>query len=108
MPTQQAKDVFWMVELMESWFLADPKMLSDYYGAGFLVNRIGERADVERMPKADVLNLLKRATKKTNKGEYHKVKHAPFLLEKLDSNRVRDRAEHCRQLFEAVLGKLAG
>jgi hypothetical protein len=95
-----------MVELMESWFLAHPKMLSDYYGVGFLVNSIGERADVERVPKAEVLNLLKRATKDTRKGEYSKVKHAPFLLEKLDSGRVRDRAEHCRQLFEAVTVKL--
>jgi len=100
--------VFWMVELMESWFLAHPKMLSDYYGVGFAVNSIGERADVERVPKAEVLNLLKRATRNTSKGEYSKVTHAPFLLEKLDSNRVRDRAEHCRQLFEAVIAKLAG
>jgi hypothetical protein len=94
--------VFWMVELMESWFLANPKMLSDYYGVGFLVNSIGERVDVERVPKADVLRTLKQATRGTTKGEYSKVKHAPFLLEKLDSNRVRARAEHCRQLFQVI------
>lgn len=107
-PAQHAKDIFWMVQLMESWFLAHPKMLSDYYGVGFLVNSIGERADIEQVPKAEVLNLLKRATKHTNKGEYHKVKHAPFLLEKLDSGRVRARSEHCRRLFDSVLAKLAG
>jgi hypothetical protein len=104
-PSQRA-DTFWMVELMEAWFLAHPKTLSDYYGEGFLSNAIGNTADVERVPKAEVLDRLRRATTKTSKGEYHKVKHAPYLLEKLDSNQVQTRAEHCRQLFEAVMARL--
>jgi hypothetical protein len=98
--------VFWMVELMEAWFLADPDVLGAYYGQGFGRNAIGNPADVERIPKVEVLNRLKQATRNTTKGEYHKVKHAPFLLEKLDSIQVRGRAEHCRQLFEAVMAKL--
>ncbi len=106
MPSQRADGTFWMVELMEAWFLAHPETLSDYYGEGFLSNTIGNTADVERVPKADVLNRLKRATRNTSKGEYHKVKHAPFLLEKLDPHKVQTRAEHCRQLFEAVMARL--
>jgi uncharacterized protein DUF4276 len=102
-----ADHVFWMVELMESWFLANPHVLAAYYGEGFGRNAIGNPADVERVPKIEVLNRLKDATRNTTKGEYHKVKHAPFLLEKLDSNQVRGRAEHCRQLFEAVMEKLS-
>lgn len=100
--------VFWMVELMESWFLADRRALEGYYGAGFVSNAIGDTADIERVPKAEVMDRLKRATRNTTKGPYHKVKHAPFLLEGLDKQRVRARAEHCRQLFDAVLAKLAG
>jgi Domain of unknown function (DUF4276) len=103
---QHVADVFWMVELMEAWFLAHPKTLSDYYGGGFLSNTIGNNADVERVPKTEVLSRLKRATRNTSKGEYHKVKHAPFLLEKLDSGRVQERAAHCRELFDAVMAKL--
>ena len=98
--------VFWMVELMEAWFLADPQMLAEYYGQGFVRTTIGQPADVERVPKAEVLNRLKHATRNTSKGEYHKVKHAPYLLEKLDGSQVRDRAQQCRQLFEAVMAKL--
>jgi hypothetical protein len=105
-PSQRTDDTFWMVELMEAWLLAHPKTLSDYYGEGFVSNAIGNTADVERVPKAEVLNRLKRATRNTSKGEYHKVQHAPYLLEKLDSNQVRDRAAHCRQLFEAVMARL--
>jgi hypothetical protein len=98
---------FWMIELMEAWFLADMHALEGYYGNGLLRNVIGETADVERVPKSDVLDRLKRATKDTTKGEYHKVKHAPYLLERLDNQRVRAKSEHCRRLFEAVTAKLS-
>jgi hypothetical protein len=98
--------VFWMVELMEAWFLADREALANYYGDGFVSNAIGNTADIERVPKADVMERLNQATRNTTKGQYHKVKHAPYLLEKLDNQRVRDRAQHCRQLFEAVTIKL--
>ena len=91
---------------MEAWFLAHPKS-PDYYGEGFLRNAIGDTADVERVPKTEVLNRLRRATRNTGKGEYHKVKHAPYLLEQLDSSQVRNRARHCRQLFDAVMAKLS-
>jgi hypothetical protein len=98
--------VFWMVELMEAWFLADRDALAGYYGDGFLPNVIGDTANVEKIPKAEVLERLRRATMKTSKGEYDKVAHAPFLLERLNSSRVRERAEHCRLLFGAVAAKL--
>jgi len=100
--------VFWMVELMEAWFLADRDAIAGYYGAGFLPNVIRDTADVERVPKAEVMDRLKRATRNTTKGQYHKVKHAPYLLERLDNQRVQARSEHCRLLFSSVLAKLAG
>jgi hypothetical protein len=103
-----ADRVFWMVELMEAWFLADHDALAGYYGAGFLSNAIGDTADIERVPKAEVMDRLKRATRDTTKGRYHKVKHAPYLLEKLDNQRVQARSEHCRVLFDSVLAKFAG
>src|SRR5216684_5848940 len=65
--------VFWMVELMEAWFLADPDALAAYYGYGFSHNAAGNTADVERIPKSEVQRRLKVATRKTSKGEYDKV-----------------------------------
>lgn len=100
--------VFWMVQLMEAWFLTDPEALEAYYGkAGFSSKAIGGTQDVEAVPKSEVLRRLKTATKDTSKGAYHKVKHAPHLLEWLDADRVKQRAPHCRLLFDAVLPKLA-
>ncbi len=100
--------VFWMVQLMEAWFLADPEALEAYYGkAGFSSKTIGDTQNVEEVPKSVVQTRLKAATRGTSKGAYHKVKHAPHLLERLNAQRVRQRAPHCRLLFDAVLAKLA-
>lgn len=105
-PARREADVFWIVQLMEAWFLADRDALSLYYGDGFAQNAIGDTADVEQIPKLDVFDRLKRATRNTTKGEYSKVKHAPFLLDRLSSRRVQTRAAHCRELFELVRARL--
>ena len=97
-------DVFWMVELMESWFLADPDALAKYYGQNFSANAIGKTKDVERVPKSEVLSRLKRATR----NKYHKVTHAPHLLGLLDPQRVQMHARHCRKLFDTVIARLQG
>jgi hypothetical protein len=96
-----------MVELMESWFLACPEDLAKYYGKGFQSKAIGATQNVESIAKADVQARLRAATRGTVKGAYNKVKHAPHLLDKLDSERVKERAPHCRKLFDAALAKLA-
>jgi hypothetical protein len=100
--------VCWMVHLMESWFLADRDALREYYGSGLHENSLPRNREVERVPKADVLDGLKRATRNTGKGAYRKGAHAPRILEKLDPTRVRTAASHCdrflRILAQVVLG----
>lgn len=103
---EHASRVFWMVELMEAWFLTHPEALAAYYGDGFSASAIGNTSNVEIIPKSDVEDRLKRATRNTTKGEYNKVSHAPYLLERLDSNRVQAHAPHCREMFEAVEARL--
>lgn len=97
-------NVFWMVELMESWFLADPEAVEIYYGLSS--NSMQRTADVERLSKRDVQRRLKQVTRRTSKGEYHKVKHAPYLLQRLDAQRVQACAEHCRELFNRLATRM--
>jgi len=54
--------------------------------------------NVEQIPKADVLTRLKKATSETKSGEYHKIKHAPKLLQEF--------APNCDRMFRLILAAL--
>ncbi|HEX6368441.1 MAG TPA: DUF4276 family protein [Longimicrobium sp.] len=96
-----------MVEVMESWFLADQATLFAFYGRDFAPGQIPNRTNVEEIPKSHVYASLDRATRNTRKGKYDKADHAPQILKDLDPDRVRARAPHCDRLFEALLEAVA-
>jgi Domain of unknown function (DUF4276) len=91
-----------MAQLMEAWFVADSNALKSYYGKGFKENSLPKSKDVEKVSKTEIETVLKTATRETTPGEYHKTKHAPELLSKLDSNVVREAAFHCERLFATL------
>lgn len=99
-----AKDcaVHLMVQFMETWIVADPGALADYYGRDFITSKLPRRLDLENEPKASIERALKEATKGTQKGVYHKISHAGELLKRLNQTRVHDRCRHCKRLFEAL------
>jgi len=103
---KRKKSVFWMVQVMEAWFLADPAALALYYGKNFVSNALKKNRHVEEIPKADVLKCLKQATRKTQKGAYHKTAHAPHILELLDPDKVRQAAPECKRMFGEILAEL--
>jgi len=99
--------IFWMVEMMESWFHADKDALQEYYGEGFNREALKANPHVEQISKKDLEDGLKAATRNTKKGEYHKTKHAPGLLESIGPHHVRQAAPNCERLFSTALRKLA-
>jgi hypothetical protein len=98
--------VFWMIEMMESWFLADKAALKKFYRRDFNESALPPRQDVEKIAKRDVENGLREFSRHTKKGLYHKTKHAPDILELIDPALVRKAASECERLFQ-VLGQLA-
>jgi len=95
-----------MVEMMESWFHADKDALESFYGPDFRRNALKPNPRVEEIPKKDLMDGLKAATRNTSKGPYHRTGHAPKLLERIHPTLVRDAAPNCRKLFDAILAKL--
>ena len=91
-----------MVQIMETWIVADPKALARYYGQGFIQAKLPKRANLEEEPKKRVLDALKEATKRTAKRDYNKIEHAGKLLGRIDPERVQARCRHCKRLFEAL------
>lgn len=92
----------WMVQVMESWFLADRDALRAYYGARIRESSLPQNPQIEQISEQDVLEGLTRATG----GDYHKGADAPRILELLKPGQVRARAPHCRRLFDTLLEKL--
>jgi len=93
--------VFWMVQIMESWFLADVDALKAIF-KGLNEAAVRGNPNVEEIPKADVLARLDKAAN----GEYHKVKHGTKLLELIDPEKVRKAAPNCDRMFKIILAKL--
>jgi len=96
-----------MVQIMESWFVADVNSLRSYYGRAFLCKHIPNNLHVESIDKNRILKSLEMATHRLPRkiGLYHKIKHASDLLKRLDVRTVRLVAPHCDRLF-TVLEKL--
>jgi hypothetical protein len=105
----QIDSIFWMVEMMESWFHADKEALQGFYGSGFNRKALKANPEVERIPKKDLKVGLKAATKGSSKGDYydHKTSHGQKLLGLIDPARVRGAAPNCRRMFDVILAKLA-
>ncbi|MEZ4651787.1 MAG: DUF4276 family protein [Candidatus Eisenbacteria bacterium] len=91
-----------MVQVMESWLLADRETLSSYYGRGFLPNRLPGNPRVEDIPKADVLAGLAGATRNTQKGTYAKGSHAFEILASLDPSTVEGAAPYAKRLLDVL------
>jgi hypothetical protein len=92
-----------MVQTMEAWIVADPDALAAYYEQKFRRSALPLSQDLEAVAKDDVANALAEATRDTQKGRYHKIRHASDLLMRIDREKVQKRCRHCARLFERLL-----
>ena len=101
-PKAEEENVHLMVQTMETWIAADRPALADYYGDRLLASALPVAEDLEAIPKDRIQAALTRATIPTQKEAYHKTRHAPDLLRKIDPDLVRKRCRTCDRLFEVV------
>ena len=96
-----------MVQCMEAWFLADRETLAAVFGDGFRPNALPGQADIERIPKRDVLTGLENAARdsRTRRG-YKKGRDSFEILAKLNPARVTDASLHARRLVETLRARL--
>ena len=92
-----------MVQIMESWFLADVDALAGYYGQGFRRQGLPKNPDVEQVPKRDVCNGLERASKGTGRGGYRKGRDSFEILGRLDPAKVRGASKYANRFVKALL-----
>lgn len=105
LPAAKKDSVFWMVQLMESWFLADIQALKQHYGANVMKARLRGNPKIEEIPKADVIKRL-RAAVRTPKRSYDKVEDTPRLLRLLDPAIVRAACPNCERIFRIMTKRI--
>ena len=85
-------DCHLMVQVMETWFFADSTALERYFGNGFNIKSIPNRADIEEIPKADVESALDSSTKMTKKKGYSKGRDSFDILASIDPAKVAQKS----------------
>ena len=91
-----------MVEVMESWFLADRDALKEFYGQRYRENALPQNPQIEQIAKQDVLDGLRDASLNTQKGRYNKGAHSFEILAKLDPGKVMNVSPHAKRLIETL------
>jgi len=90
-----------MVQVMETWFLADRHALQKYFGAGFRQNAIRDWPALENVPKTTVLKALDRATASCGR-RYAKGRVSFELLARIDPARVEAACPHARVFLDRL------
>ena len=91
-----------MVQTMETWIVADPSTLAEYYGQRFIAKALSGATNLETVHKTTILDALKRAIQHTQKGVYQKIRHASDLLKRIDHQQVGRRCPACARLFRTL------
>ena len=92
-----------MVQVMESWFLADRPALQEFYGHRFRSQALPGNRNIEQVPKQEVLSGLERATRATTRGRYHKGRHSFEILASLDPAKVTAASPYARTFVRTLL-----
>ena len=91
-----------MVQVMESWFLADRDALSTFFGRRFQPNSLPGNPTTEEISKDEVLRGLANATRRTTKGAYDKGRHSFELIGAIDPGKVAAASPHARRLLDTL------
>jgi hypothetical protein len=101
-PPGTAEDqAFLMVQVMETWFLADRDLLRRYFGNALRENHLRQWPDLEAVPKPTVFDALEKATAGCRKP-YAKGKVSYELLGQLSPNQVEAACPHAKMLLERL------
>ncbi len=92
---------FLMVQIMETWFLADRAALRKYFGARFRENALRRWPNLENVPKSTVLNALASSTASCSK-RYSKGKVSFELLARINPTLVETACPHAKALLNRL------
>ncbi|MCL2714315.1 MAG: DUF4276 family protein [Alphaproteobacteria bacterium] len=97
-----------MVQIMESWFLADRLALKTFFGQGFKENALPEpNSATESIAKSQVYSILARATSNCRtKTPYGKGEHSFKLLTRIDPTKVIQASPWAKRFIDELRKKM--
>jgi len=98
--------VHFMSVMTETWLVADPAALTDFYGAHFKKGALPVTDNLEDVSKKDVMDALASATKPTKKKRYEKS-HGWELVGKISPDAIRKRCKRFGKRFFDHMAQLA-
>lgn len=102
-PGADDDSAYLMVQVMETWFLADRTALRNFFGPSFNENPFRAWQNLEDVRKDTVLNAMDQATRDCQKP-YRKGRVSFELLGQIDPERVVAACPHARELLDYLHG----
>ncbi len=100
--TVNGEQAFLMVQVMETWFIADRPTLLEFFGPNFRPNAIPKWQNLEQVPKADIYGALQLATAACGQKTYSKGNLSFALLAQISPVKVQESSPHARALFDQL------
>lgn len=95
-------DAFLMICCMETWFLADREALAAFFGQGFKKKAIPAWRKLEEVPKQDIFQALKNATKACGPRQYAKGDLSFELLATINPTEVEQKCDEAKRLLDRL------
>lgn len=89
-----------MVQVMETWLLADPEALRTYFGSKFKADKIPAWPDLEAQSKQSIFDALDKATAECSEKQYAKGKVSFEVLASISPEKVKEKCPHAKRLLE--------
>ncbi|MGY8904400.1 MAG: DUF4276 family protein [Burkholderiales bacterium] len=103
-------DCHLMVQVMESWFLADRDALASFFSNGFKDTQLpAAQRSIEGIAKLDVYACLQKATANCKtKAPYGKGEHSFKILAQIDPSKVTGASPWAKRFVDALILKMDG
>ena len=101
------RDCHLMVQMMETWFLADSEAMKVYYGRGFNEDGFTVRSNnIENIPKEKVYDIIENSTRETKKKGYSKGSDSFKILALIEPAKVKERSKWAKRFLDTLDKKL--
>ncbi len=91
---------FLMVQVMETWFLADREMLCSYFGPKFAEKHLPDWPSLEDVPKQTIYDALKKTTANCSPKTYAKGRVSFEMLAAVDPHKVENSCSRAKAFLE--------